>query len=161
TGRPQGIVSARNRATGYASTAGKYASALALGAQLFSARDSAFAAILASKARAAYELGRRYPGACQTAPGGAPHFYEEDNWVDDMELGAAQLHSLTGEVRYLDEALEYAAQEPVTPWMGADTARHYQWYPWHNNGHREVWRIGDDDARRQMTGYYREGIERV
>ena len=33
----------------------------------------------------------------------------------------------------------FAAREPVTPWMGADTARHYQWYPWHNAGHYEAW----------------------
>lgn len=161
TGEPQGIVSAQNRSTGYASTAGKFASALALGAQLFAATDSAFAGLLARKARAAYDLGRRYPGACQTAPGGSPYFYEEDNWVDDMELGAAQLHALTGEASYLEQAREYAAQEPVTPWMGADTARHYQWYPWHNNGHYEVWRQGDEATRRQMADYYRDGLERV
>ncbi|HEX6070124.1 MAG TPA: glycoside hydrolase family 9 protein [Longimicrobiaceae bacterium] len=161
TGRPQGIVSAKNRATGYASTAGKFASAMALGAQLLAREDSAFSALLSRKARAAYELGRRYPGACQTAPGGAPYFYEEDNWVDDMELGAAQLHALTGEERYLTEAKEYAAQEPVTPWMGADTARHYQWYPWHNNGHHEIWRQGDEATRRQMVAYYRDGLQRV
>lgn len=163
TGRPQGIVKPenRNRANGYASTAGKYASAMALGAGMLSDLEPAFAGELREKAIAAYELGRRYPGVCQTAPGGAPYFYEEDNWVDDMELGAAQLHALTGEQRYLDEAVMYARQEPVTPWMGADTARHYQWYPWHNNGHHEVWRRGDASMRERMEGYYREGLERV
>jgi hypothetical protein len=163
TGRPQGIVRAenRNRANGYASTAGKYASAMALGARLLAERDPAFAAVLREKAISAYELGRRYPGVCQTAPGGSPYFYEEDNWVDDMELGAAQLHALTGEPRYLREAVLYARQEPVTPWMGADTARHYQWYPWHNNGHYEVWREGGAAEKARMVEYYRQGLERV
>ena len=161
TGRPQGIVSAQNRSTGYASTAGKYASAMALGAQLFREEDPAFAMLLADRARSAYDLGREYPGVCQTAPGGAPYFYEEDSWADDMELGAAQLHALTGDSRYLADALEYAEREPVTPWMGADTARHYQWYPWHNNGHHEVWRHGDAAARERMAELYRRGIERV
>jgi endoglucanase len=52
--------------------------------------------------------------------------------------------------------------EPVTPWMGADTALHYQWYPWHNNGHREASHLPiPDEARRELAGYYREGLERV
>ena len=163
TGRPQGLLRHRNRSTGYASTAGKYASAMALGARLLAARDPAYAARLRQKAIAAYELGRRYPGVCQTAPAGAPYFYEEDNWVDDMELGAAQLHALTGDARYLREAAEYARQEPVTPWMGADTASHYQWFPWHNNGHHEVWRgagVGSE-LRAEMAGFYRQGLEAV
>lgn len=161
TGRPQGLFQHKNRANGYASTAGKYASALALGAQLLRERDPVFAAMLAQKAKAAYELGRKYPGVCQTAPARAPYFYEEDNWVDDMQLGAVQLYALTGERRYLDEAAMYARQEPVTPWMGADTARHYQWYPWHNNGHYEVWRVGGEHEKRLMTDFYREGLRRV
>jgi hypothetical protein len=163
TGKPQGIVRPenKNRADGYASTAGKFASAMALGAISWKERDPAFARVLQEKAISAYELGRKYPGACQTAPGGSPYFYEEDNWVDDMELGAAQLYALTGEERYLKEAVEYARQEPVTPWMGADTANHYQWFPWHNNGHHEVWRAGADAEKRLMADFYRQGLERV
>lgn len=163
TGRPQGIVvpADRNRANGYASTAGKFASAMALGAELLAGRDPAFARVLREKAISAYELGRQHPGACQTAPGREKYFYEEDSWVDDMELGAAELHALTGERRYLDEAVMYARQEPVTPWMGADTARHYQWYPWHNNGHYQLWRRGGEAERVRMIDYYREGLERV
>ncbi len=44
------------------------------------------------------------------------------------------------------DAIVYARREPVTPWMGADTARHYQWYPWHNAGHYEAWTRGRSDA---------------
>ena len=161
TGRPQGLLRYQNRSTGYASTAGKYAAAFALGAQLLRASDPALADTLARKARAAYALGVKYPGTCQTAPGSAPYFYEEDNWVDDMELGAAQLHALTRDPRYLRDALAYAREEPVTPWMGADTARHYQWYPWHNNAHHEVWRLGSRRDRRLMAAYYRRGLEGV
>ncbi|HEX2191018.1 MAG TPA: glycoside hydrolase family 9 protein [Longimicrobiaceae bacterium] len=161
TGKPQGLFQHRNRADGYASTAGKYAAAFALGAQLFRTRDPAFADTLRRRAVAAYELGKRHPGACQTAPARAPYFYEEDNWADDMELGASQLFALTGDRGYLREAVEYARKEPVTPWMGADTARHYQWYPWHNAGHHEVWRGGGRDERREMAEYYRRGLEAV
>jgi hypothetical protein len=161
TGRPQGLFEAKNRATGYASTAGKMAAAFALGARQFAARDRAFADTLRHKAIAAYALGQRHPGACQTAPARSPYFYEEDNWVDDMELGASLLHDLTGDARYLRDALRYARQEPVTPWMGADTARHYQWYPWHNAGHYEAWRHAGPADRAELARYYREGLERI
>src|SRR5256884_9199299 len=134
------------------------AAALALGARLLASRDRAFADPLTRKATAAYALGQRYPGVCQTAPARSPYFYEEDDWADDMELGAVELYGLTGERTYFDAALAYAAQEPKTPWMGQDTARHYQWYPWHNNGHYEIWRLGPDSARRLMADYYRRGL---
>jgi hypothetical protein len=161
TGKPQGILGHLNRSTGYASTAGKMAAAFALGARMLGARDRALADTLRRKAIAAYALGVRYPGACQTAPGAAPYFYEEDSWTDDMELGAALLFQLTGEERYRRDALSYARREPVTPWMGADTARHYQWYPWHNAGHLETWSRGSRAARGELAGFYRDGIERV
>ena len=161
TGKPQGLFQHRNRSDGVASTAGKFASAMALGAALLAPRDSAFAARLRVKAAAAYRLGRADPGVCQTAPGRAPYFYEEDNWADDMELAAAELHSLTGRKSFLTGARTYAAMEPVTPWMGADTARHYQWFPWHNNGHYALWRSADAALRDSLAGYYRRGLERV
>jgi endoglucanase len=158
TGAPQGLFQHRNRATGWASTAGKYASAFALGARAFASRDPAFAATLRARAEAAYAVGLAHPGVCQTAPGHAPYFYEEDNDADDMELGAAALSRL-------DDAVRFARREPVTPWLGADTARHYQWYPWHNAGHYESWRLararGDTASQRAMIAWYRAGLERV
>ena len=161
TGRPQGLFQHRNRASGYASTAGKYASAFALAASTIAARDTAFSRTLRDRAVAAYALGKQHPGACQTAPGTAPYFYEEDNWVDDMELAAASLFTLTRQRAYLRDAAAFARQEPVTPWMGADTARHYQWYPWHNNGHYELWRNSAAAERAVAARYYREGLEKT
>lgn len=135
TGEPQGISQYKNRATGIASTAGKYASAFALGSKLLAQYYPEFALSLRQKAFDAYDFGLRHPGACQTAPGKAPYFYEEDNYVDDMELAAAQLFKITGNSTYFGEAYEYGRSEPITPWMGADTASHYQWYPFVNLGH--------------------------
>jgi hypothetical protein len=161
TGQPQGLFAHRNRSDGMASTAGKFAAAFALAAQTYRASDPAFAARLERRAQAAYALGRAHPGVCQTAPGRAPYFYEEESWADDMELAAAQLAALTGRRERLDEALEYARREPVTPWMGADTARHYQWYPWHNAGHYEAWRQATPGERRELAAFYRRGLEAV
>ena len=165
TGKPQGLFRNKNRSTGWASTAGKYASAFALGAKLFAKSDPAFAERLRERAEAAYRVGLAHPGVCQTAPGVSPYFYEEDNWVDDMELGAAELAALDGNRKLLTDAVQFAAKEPVTPWMGADTANHYQWYPWHNNGHYATWRVAgtekDRAAQRTMADYYKRGIEAV
>ena len=161
TGKPQGLFTGKNRSNGYASTAGKYAATFAVASRTYARRDPAFATRLRKRALAAYALGLKYPGNCQTAPGRSPYFYEEENWVDDMELGAAELYTLTRESRFLRDALAYAAKEPVTPWMGADTARHYEWYPWINHGHDAIWRVGDERAKRVVAGYYAQGLERV
>ncbi|MDQ6770819.1 MAG: glycoside hydrolase family 9 protein, partial [Gemmatimonadota bacterium] len=109
----------------------------------------------------AYGIGKRFPGVCQGAPGRAPYYYEEDNWVDDMELAAAELYALTHDRSYLRDALQYAAREPVTPWMGADTAKHYQWFPWHNNGHYEIWRAAKGANRTIVADYYKRGLSAV
>lgn len=148
SGQPQGLLKYKNRATGVASTAGKSASCFALGAQLFSSP------LMKSKALAAYQLGLKYPGVCQTAPGRSPYFYEEDNWVDDMELAAAMLSKTT-------DAMAFARQEPVTPWLGKDTARHYQWYPFINPGHYELAKQLQGAQRDSLIRFYKEGIERV
>ena len=161
TGKPQGLFKYKNRSNGLASTAGKYASAFALAASIYTKQDPVFAKKLRQKAFSAYSIGKRFPGVCQGAPGRAPYYYEEDNWVDDMELAAAELYGLTRDRKYLRDALEYAAREPVTPWMGADTARHYQWFPWHNNGHHEIWRNATSVDRRIVADYYRKGLAAV
>ena len=51
TGKPQGLFTAKNRSTGYASTAGKYAAAFALGARLFADARSGVRAHAARKRR--------------------------------------------------------------------------------------------------------------
>src|SRR3989304_4511661 len=73
TGKPQGLFAYRNRSDGLASIAGKFASAFALAADLYRQRDPVFAAMLGRKALAAFTLGKRHPGVCQTAPGRAPY----------------------------------------------------------------------------------------
>ncbi|HEU4552929.1 MAG TPA: glycoside hydrolase family 9 protein [Chitinophaga sp.] len=160
TGRPQGLKQYKNRSTGVASTAGKFTSAFALGALLYAKTDTAYAALLRHKAATAYALGVARPGVCQTAPCGAPYFYEEDNWMDDMELGAAMLGKLTHRQQLVQQAFSWAKQQPLTPWMGADTARHYQWYPFHNFGHYEL--ATQSPALQKTTmSYYRQGIQVV
>ena len=161
TGKPQGLFKYKNRTTGIASTAGKFASAFAKGATVFENIDPKYSELLYSRAVAAFSFGLDNPGVCQTAPGTAPYFYAEDNWVDDMELAAVELFKLTKETRYLDYALEFGRKEEVTPWMGSDTANHYQWYPFVNMGHLSVARQQKNIDDREFAGFMKKGLVRT
>ena len=163
SGEPQrrGKTGLRNKTTGIASTAGKFASAFALGAEVLKPFYPAFAAKIGEKAAAAYAAGLAKPGVCQTASVLSPYIYEEDNWTDDMELAAMELYHRTGDRSYLDAAVELGRREPVTPWMGADSARHYQWYPFMNMGHYYLAREGTARQREEFIRNLRAGIQRT
>ena len=161
TGKPQGLGKYKNHSTGVASTAGKFASAFALGANLYEKIDPELSRLYLEKSESAYQLGLEKPGVCQTAPNRELYYYEEDNWVDDMELGAAALYQLTGEKKYLKQSLNFSSDEKVTPWLGSDTANHYQWYPFVNFGHYEIAKNADTKTKAELISYYKEGIERV
>lgn len=190
SGEPQQRGKFMNNTTGTSSTAGKFAGVFALAHYLYE-KDSLFRATdprkpYYQKAMEAYAYGKRKPGVTQTASVKSPYIYAEDNWTDDMELAAAALHNMTlatpkgsSNGYYLVQAVDYARQEKITPWLGADTARHYQWYPFINIGHFELLRQlmkktggpGEGyaadfsknfwDNADTIAGYYREGIERV
>lgn len=161
TGEVQGLGPYKNKTTGTSSIAGKFSSAFALGHMMFKKVDPAYADKLRARAFSAYEFGMRKPGNTQTACLKAPYFYEEDNWVDDMELAAAQLYNLSGDAKMLSAAFEYAQQEKQTPWLRSDTASHYQWYPFINVGHYELAKSAEDDMRKAVVTFYKDGIEMV
>jgi endoglucanase len=166
TGEPQGLFKYKNRATGVASTAGKFASAFALGASLIK-DDSVYRETLWKRSKTAYLLGQTKPGVCQTAPGRAPYFYEEDNWTDDMELAGVSIYNAAAGFPvkrpdfYLNDSRKYVLQEKITPWLGADTARHYQWYPFINLGHYELAKQLQGNDQKEIIQFYKQGIERV
>src|SRR6185369_14012698 len=89
TGKPQVRGKFMNNTTGVASTAGKFASAFALGSDLFASINSDYAKKLSFKASTAIAMGFKQPGNCQTASVVSPYIYAEDNWTDDMELACA------------------------------------------------------------------------
>ena len=79
-----------------------------------------------------------------------------------MELGAMELYHSTGDKKYLDQAIEYGRREPVTPWMGADSARHYQWYPFMNMGHYHLAKVkGNNRLNREFLRNMHAGIHRT
>lgn len=143
-----------NNTTGTSSTAAKFSSAFALGAKLFSSLDVAFSKQLSTKSLTAYQYALKKPGVTQTVSVLSPYIYAEENWVDDMELAAASNQLLA-------EGIKYARQEPVTPWLGTDTASHYQWYPFLNIGHYELAKQLKGNNRDTIIHYYKDGIEKV
>ncbi len=192
SGEPQQRGKFMNATTGTSSTAGKFASVFALAHYLVNT-DSIFKkydkrGTYYDKAMSAYSFGKKKPGVAQTVSIRSPYIYAEDNWTDDMELAAVAIHNMvnnnTGSSDngfYLTAAVDYAKQEKITPWLGTDTAKHYQWYPFINVGHYELikklkekkngstneagyyktfvdnfWKNTDT-----ITGYYKEGIQRV
>ncbi len=151
-----------NATMGAASTAGKFASDFALGSIVLKPFYPEFAEKIGGKAADAFQVGIDKPGNTQTVSVVSPYIYEEDNWVDDMELGAMELYRKTGDRLYLSKAVEYGRREPVTPWMGADSARHYQWYPFMNMGHYQLAKLVDNQRlKNEFVRNLRSGIERV
>ncbi|MBN2316190.1 MAG: glycoside hydrolase family 9 protein, partial [Sedimentisphaerales bacterium] len=154
TGNPQGLSKHKNRTTGVSSSAAKFASAFALGAYVMKECDPEFAGKIAQKAVEAYEFALSDLGVCQTTCYLSPYFYEEENYVDDLELAACELHRLTNKEYYLEQAVKWGAVEPVTPWMSSGRARHYQFYPFVNLGHYYL-----SDERDIYTNYLKEGLQ--
>lgn len=156
-GLPQQRGKFLNNTKGTSSTAAKFASAFALGHQLYTGKNENYAALLRERSRSALAYAERKRGVTQTASVKAPYIYEEENWADDMELAYALAESSA----HLDSAYAFAQRETVTPWLGADTARHYQWYPFINAGHYFLAKKLKDARRDSVIAYYRQGIEKV
>lgn len=161
TGKPQQRGKFMNNTTGTSSTAAKFTSAFSLGARLYSASDPAYSRFLKQKAASAYKYALKIPGVTQTASVMSPYIYAEDNWVDDMELASAEISGLQSKRKMLNAAANYALQETVTPWMGKDTAAHYQYYPFHNFGHNELAKRDPAGAGKQAISWYAEGLDKI
>jgi len=131
-----------------------------MGAKIFAGNDHAFAEKMAAKAVDAFEFARTDLGATQTACNVSPYFYEEDNYVDDMQLAAWELYTLTGEKDYLVQADYWGTLEPYTPWIEKDTARHYQFYPFVNLGHAHLGESGSVYSQKYLD-FMRKGLELI
>ncbi|HMP32182.1 MAG TPA: glycoside hydrolase family 9 protein, partial [Saprospiraceae bacterium] len=162
TGKQQGFGKFKNRSTGVSSSAAKYASSFALGSHVLKNFDQTYADLLIKKAIEAYTYANTHLGVNQTASNRAPYFYEEDNYVDDLELAAIQLYITTRDTQYMKEAIYWGELEPVTPWMIHNTARHYQWYPFVNLGHyliaKHAW---DPKVKEKFIGFMKQGLEAI
>lgn len=166
-GRPQGLKQYQSESTGVANLAGRYAAAMALGYQTWKDEKfwnknpglRGFAEKLLRAGEEVYQLGQMKEGVQQGNSFGAPYRYAETTWADDMEWGAAELLRATGQVRYRRDARRYAAMAAAESWMGRAEAGHYQYYPFMNLGHFRLYDLVDTQFKKQLAGYYREGIE--
>lgn len=161
TGETQQRGKFMNNTTGTSSTAAKFTSAFNLGSVLFKERNQAYAQILAKKAKTAYKFALQKPGVTQTASVKSPYIYAEDNWVDDMELAETSFNFGRERIdrKKIAQALSYARQESITPWLQKDTAAHYQYYPFINLGHYEI--AKQDSKDKTAINYYQQGISQV
>lgn len=163
TGKPQGLGKYQNTSTGIANLAGRYAAAMAMAADIWKndLRDTAFAAQCLKAGIEVYAMGKRQPGACEGVPCRAPYRYYENTWADDMEWGAAEMFKVTRVASYLEDAKNFARLINTTSWMGADTANHYEYYPYVNLGHYALYPLVDKAWQDTLAGYYRHGLEGV
>ena len=158
--RPDGRIF-YNRTTGVASSASKFASSFALGASLFQDLDPDFARLMQEKAGPAYDFAVSRPGNTQTACVVSPYFYEEDNYVDDVELAAATFYALSKDEKWRTEADYWGQLEPITPWMELGRARHYQFYPFVNLGHYLLAASENAAVSKKYATYMRQGLEAI
>jgi peptidoglycan/xylan/chitin deacetylase (PgdA/CDA1 family) len=171
SGEPQQRGKFMNNTTGTSSIAAKFSSAFGLGYLQFAKSDTAYANLLYQKSNTALNYAGKKFGPTQTASVKSPYIYAEDNWYDDMELAeAVQISALKKFYNKDDEILvagpvhnveTFARLERVTPWLGSDTAKHYQWYPFINIGHYEGAKQLSGMQKDSIIGYYKEGIQRV
>ncbi|MBI3139418.1 MAG: glycoside hydrolase family 9 protein [Sphingobacteriales bacterium] len=178
-GEPQQRGKFLNATTGTGSTAGKFASAFALGTIIFDTLDTDYSRLLDEKSTSAKFYMLKKKGTTQTVSVKSPYIYAEENWVDDLELACAvyqqniryfteksikqggDLFSVFDDTSFLSNSYRYAKMEPLTPWLGSDTANHYQWYPFINIGHYELAKQVKDNRRDSLIDFYKQGIEKV
>ena len=164
TGKPQVAGKKVNRTTGVSSAAGKFASTFALGADVIRQWYPDFAAKIEGKVQDAWDFALEVPGNTQTACVVSPYFYEEDTWVDDVELAAATQYALGKGDWWKRQAAYWGELEPVSPWMERGRGpgkeyHHYQWYPFINLGHWLLATSDDAAVREEFAGYMRQGLE--
>ncbi len=171
-GEPQQRGRFMNNTTGTSSSAAKFSSAFALGSLQFYNRDSVYAKKLMERSFSSLNYAYKKPGVTQTVSVLSPYIYAEENWYDDMELAnACQVPLLKQKFNnYKDESListplhnaeTFARLEPLTPWLGSDTAKHYQWYPFINMGHYELAKQLKGAKKDTIISFYKNGIELV
>lgn len=160
-GKPQGLKEYKSEATGVSNLAGRCAAALAMGYAIWKddPQKKHFAERCLIAAKSVFSLGLKNEGYQQGNSYGAPYRYSEDTWADDMEWGAAELFRVTGENEYLKLAKDYAAEASVITWLPFDTAVHYRYYPFVNIGHYVLYDLVEDDFKKSLAEYYKNGIE--
>jgi len=162
-GKPQGLKQYQNTSDGLANLAGRYAAAMAMAYDIWKndLDNELFAERCLQAGKEVYEMGLDKPGCQEGTPCRAPYRYYESSWADDMEWGAAELFKVTEDEKYLKQSKKFARLINTTSWMGQDTARHYEYYPFTNIGHYALWQVADEEFQDTLANYYRVNIQGV
>jgi hypothetical protein len=160
TGEPQGLGRYKSNATGIANLAGRSAAALALGYQVWKNKklDPGFGSKCLKASEELYAMAMKQPGYQQGNSYGAPYRYNEDTWTDDMEWAATELFKATNKRQYYLDAKKYAELTGELSWIQKDTSAHYQFYPFLNIAHYELYSLADPIFKKKLAGYYKNGI---
>lgn len=160
TGAPQGLEKYFNSSTGVANIAGRSAAVFALASSIWrnQVKDIHFADLLLKKAVELYQLGKEKPGTSESVPGKAPYRFHEVTFYDDLQWAAAELYKSTKQKLYLNEAIKYSVLAADSSWMGKDTARHYEYFPYVNPGHYELFPHVNNNVKMVLKNFYRQGL---
>ncbi len=164
TGKPQIAGKKVNRTTGVSSVAAKFASSFALGADVIRPWYPDFAEKIEGKVQDAWDFALEIPGNTQTACVVSPYFYEEDSWVDDLELAAATQYALGAGDTWKKQAAYWGELEPYSPWIDGQKGKeyhHYQWYPFINLGHWLLAESGDKAVADEFSHYMGDALDRL
>jgi hypothetical protein len=162
-GKPQGLREHKSKATGIANLAGRSSAAMAIAARIWKndLNDPVFAEKCQNTALELYAMGKTKEGYQQGNSYGSPYRYKEDTWADDMEWGAAELYTNTGNEGFLEDSKRYALLANTVSWMDKEDAEHYRFYPFINVGHFALYEHADKAFKERLAGYYRTGIEQT
>ncbi|MBI3586771.1 MAG: glycoside hydrolase family 9 protein [Ignavibacteriales bacterium] len=160
TGVPQGLDKYFNSSTGVANIAGRSAAVFALASSIWrnQLKDAHFADLLLKKAVELYGLGKEKPGTSESVPGKAPYRFHEVTYYDDLEWAAVELYKSTKQKLYLNEAIKYSILAADSSWMGKDTAKHYEYFPYVNPGHYELFPHVNNNVKAVLKNFYRQGL---
>jgi endoglucanase len=147
TGKPEGPKH-KNQSSGLASLAGRCSAAMTLAGEL-------------DAARSLYELAKAHPGNAMSVPVRAPYYYGESTYEDDLEWAATELYLATHDRKLLDEAIGFARQAGINPWMGHDRHGHYEFFPYVNIAHWRLYPHCEATVQAELAEFYRDGLEKI
>jgi endoglucanase len=163
TGKPQGLFNIKNSSSGISNVAGRTAAVFALASSVWRKEnyDLAFSDKLILKAKQLYEMAKANPGCLESVPCKKPDRFQEKNFYDDLEWAAAELFRVTGNQKYLDDGVEFSKKSADESWMGMDTLDFYEYFPFVNLGHYELYHFVAGETQKKLRDYYRLGLQRA
>ena len=146
---------------GIANVAARYATALAMGADVFKSFYPDYSRGLESRALKLYSLAKKNSGVSQSKYFYSKNQFKEMDWTDDLQMAAVALYQLTYDGRFKSEAIEYGRLQPVAPWIFADSVTINRWFPLCNLAHFSLLQSEDPKTRNEFLQNIRTALLRA